>query len=419
MSSFDEQFAGLKERERRAAVIFDGMFQFVALLNRSGDILEVNRAALEGGGYKVHEIRGKPFWTARWWQVSEQAREDLRAAIRRASAGEFVRYDVDIYGAHAGATPITVDFSLQPLWGPSGEVEYLLPEGRDITERKRIERQREQCTRELEKQLAARAAELEQASFALLRARQEKAKLEDQLRQAQQLETVGVLVAGVTHDLNNLLNIIQGYASVLGPEATRDEIRESIDAITETTKRGVALVQQLLALSRRKEPRREAVDVNACIQRLGNLIKETFPRSIETILDLDAALPSISADSNQIMQVLLNLCVNARDAMPDGGRLLLRSTAMTSAAVDTYGDAKADAYVCVEITDTGAGMDEKLQSRIFEPFFTTKEAGKGTGLGLSVVNEIVKNHDGLIRVDSQATHGTTFRLYFPAVAAGG
>jgi PAS domain S-box-containing protein len=419
MSSSDEQFAELKDHERRAAVIFDGMFQFVALLNPRGDILEVNRAALQGGGHAVHEIRGKPFWTARWWQVSERTQKDLRAAIRRASNGEFVRYDVDIYGAHAGSTPITVDFSLQPLWGPSGQVEYLLPEARDITARRQMEAQRQECTRGLEVQLAQHATELQATSLALLRARQEKAKLEEQLRQAQQLETVGVLVAGVTHDLNNLLNIIQGYASVLGPEATRDEVRESIDAITETTKRGVALVQQLLALSRRKEPRKESVNLNTCIQRLGNLIKETFPKCVETILDLDPGLPSITADPNQITQVLLNLCVNARDAMPNGGKLLLKTTVVTGATLNAYGDVKADVYVCVEITDTGSGMDEKLQSRIFEPFFTTKEAGKGTGLGLSVVNEIVKSHDGLIRVDSQAMRGTTFRLYFPAMTAGG
>jgi PAS domain S-box-containing protein len=419
MSSFDEEFAELKEHERRAAVIFDGMFQFVALLNANGEILEVNRAALEGGGHEIHEIRGKPFWTARWWQVSERTQEDLRAAIRRASGGEFVRYEVEIYGAHAGAMPITVDFSLRPLRGRSGEVEYLVPEGRDITERKRVERQREQWIHELENRLSERTAELEQVSFTLLRAGQEKAKLEDQLRQTQQLETVGVLVAGVTHDLNNLLNIIQGYASVLGPEATRDEVRESIDAITETTKRGVALVQQLLALSRRKEPRKEAVDVNACIQRLGNLVKETFPKNIETVLDLDSRISRISADSNQITQVLLNLCVNARDAMPHGGRLLLKTSVVAGAALDAYGDANAKTYVCIEITDTGSGMDEKLQSRIFEPFFTTKEVGKGTGLGLSVVKEIMKNHHGLIRVDSEALRGTTFRLYFPALTAGG
>ena len=141
MSSFDERTADIAEHERRAAVILDGMYQFVALLNPRGDILEVNRAALEGAGHRIQEIRGKPFWTARWWQVSEQILKDLQVAIRRAAAGEFVRYEVDIYGEQSGRIPITIDFSLQPIRGESGEVEYLLPEGRNITERKRAEEQ--------------------------------------------------------------------------------------------------------------------------------------------------------------------------------------------------------------------------------------------------------------------------------------
>jgi PAS domain-containing protein len=119
-SSFDERSTEVKEHERRAAVILDGMYQFVALLNPRGDILEVNRAALDGAGHQIQEIRAKPFWTARWWQVSEQIREDLQRAIRRAAAGEFVRYEVDIYGEQSGLVPITIDFSLQPIRGESG-----------------------------------------------------------------------------------------------------------------------------------------------------------------------------------------------------------------------------------------------------------------------------------------------------------
>jgi PAS domain S-box-containing protein len=138
-SSLDHRSAEVKEPERLFAVILDGMYQFVALLNPKGDILEVNRAALEGAGHKIEEIRGKPFWTARWWQVSEQIKQDLLAAIRRAATGEFVRYEVDIFGDQSGRLPITIDFSLQPIRGESGEVEYLLSEGRNITERKRAE----------------------------------------------------------------------------------------------------------------------------------------------------------------------------------------------------------------------------------------------------------------------------------------
>ena len=137
--SLDHRSAQVKEHERLSAVILDGMCQFVALLNPNGEYLEVNRAALDGAGHKIEEIRGKPFWTARWWQVSEQIKQDLQAAIRRAATGEFVRYEVDIFGDQSGRLPITIDFSLRPIRGEFGEVEYLLAEGRNVTERRRAE----------------------------------------------------------------------------------------------------------------------------------------------------------------------------------------------------------------------------------------------------------------------------------------
>jgi len=244
---------------------------------------------------------------------------------------------------------------------------------------------------------------------------EERQKLEEQFHQSQKLESVGVLAAGVAHDLNNLLNIIQGYASVIGPDAPRDEIGESVDAITETTKRGAALVQQLLTLARKTEIKKESVDVNTLIERLSNFIKETFPKNIETTLDLSPILPSIVADANQINQVLLNLCVNARDAMSAGGKVLLKTSVVQEGGLEVYGALEAQPYVSIEITDTGTGMDEYIQSKIFEPFFTTKEIGKGTGLGLAVVYGIVKSHNGFVDVTSQPMRGTTFRLYFPTI----
>jgi len=244
---------------------------------------------------------------------------------------------------------------------------------------------------------------------------EERKKLEDQLRQAQKMESMGTLAAGVAHDLNNLLNIIQGYASVLRPGANSDEIGESVEAITETTKRGAALVQQLLTLARKTETKLEPTDVNALIQGLSHLLKETFPKDIELALDLAVRLPSLMADSNQLIQVLLNLCVNARDAMPDGGRLVIGTDVVDGKDLEEVGDLKAEECVSIEVTDTGIGMDENVQSKMFEPFFTTKESGHGTGLGLAVVYGITKSHDGFIQVESQPMRGTTVRLYFPVV----
>src|ERR1700689_930393 len=147
--SGDSRSADALEHQRRAAVILDGMYQFVALLNPKGDILEVNKAALEGGALRIEDLRGTSFWTARWWEVSEESREQLRDAIRRAAGGEFVRYEVDVYGEQAGLATITIDFSIRPIRGESGEIEYLLPEGRNITERKQAEEEIARQSREL------------------------------------------------------------------------------------------------------------------------------------------------------------------------------------------------------------------------------------------------------------------------------
>jgi signal transduction histidine kinase len=159
-------------------------------------------------------------------------------------------------------------------------------------------------------------------------------------------------------------------------------------------------------------------NINTVIEELTKLIRETFPKTIQVTLELNRELPPVMADPNEIPQALLNLCVNGRDAMPDGGKLMLRTKTIDRTSLREYGEAKAEQYVCIEVSDTGIGLDESVQSRIFEPFFTTKEAGQGTGLGLAVVYGIVKNHNGFIQVESTPMHGATFRLYFPAASSG-
>ena len=174
-----------------------------------------------------------------------------------------------------------------------------------------------------------------------------------------------------------------------------------------------------MTLARKTETKLESINANTLIQGLSKLITETFPKNIELTLELARKLPAIMADPNQITQVLLNLCVNARDAMPDGGRLALKTDVVDGKDLEGYGDLKAEEYVSIEVTDNGAGMDENVQSKIFEPFFTTKEIGQGTGLGLAVVYGIVKSHNGFVQVKSKPMRGATFRVYFPVVSFGG
>jgi len=158
----------------------------------------------------------------------------------------------------------------------------------------------------------------------------------------------------------------------------------------------------------------QRTDANQVIVKVSELIKQTFPKTIDVKLKLERTLPAVLADANQISQALLNICVNARDAMPTGGEIVLASEAIDTGRMQTlYADATANPYVCIAITDTGAGIEESARPRIFEPFFTTKEFGEGTGLGLAMVYGIIKNHQGLVDVESEPGHGTTFRLYLP------
>ena len=288
----------------------------------------------------------------------------------------------------------------------------------DVTERKQAEQDLHKLNQELEARVSERTAELQQANTALLRDIEERKRLENQLIQAQKMESLGTLAGGIAHDFNNILNIIQGYTSLLSKHAAKhEEIAGPVDVIQETVKRASAVVQQLLTLARKTESKFEPVDANALLKSLMTLLRETFAQTIEVTLDRSDMLPPVMADPNQMMQALLNLCLNARDAMPDGGKLTLKTSVVAGEKLKSYDEANAERYVCIEVADTGIGMDENVRQRIFEPFFTTKESGHGTGLGLAVVYGIAHRYEGFIQVESHPNDGATFRLYLP-VALG-
>jgi two-component system cell cycle sensor histidine kinase/response regulator CckA len=249
-------------------------------------------------------------------------------------------------------------------------------------------------------------------------------QLEQQLIQSQKMEGMGTLAGGIAHDFNNILAIILGYASRLKkgifpggqsqPSDGQAKLHQSIDEISRAVQRGARLVKQLLTFARKTDVLFEPVDVNSTAEELVKMLAETFPRTINFSLKLEKHIPLIVADASQLHQALLNLCVNARDAMVNGGTLTISTSTATNRVVhQKFPEASANRYVSISVHDTGLGMDETTRIRIFEPFFTTKELGKGTGLGLAVVYGIVKNHSGFIDVESEPGRSTTFTLYLP------
>jgi PAS domain S-box-containing protein len=248
----------------------------------------------------------------------------------------------------------------------------------------------------------------------------EQKKLRQELAQAQKMQSIGTLASGIAHDFNNILGIILGYSSIL-EKRKGDDVRnpESFAAINQAVQRGAALVRQILTFARKTETVFELIDPREVVDELLTMLKQTFPRIITFSEIIAEDISSIHADRTQIHQVLLNLCVNARDAMPNGGSIVIKIEMQTKEQVQKrFPSADQDFYVCISVTDTGEGMDDATRLRVFDPFYTTKPKGKGTGLGLSVVYGVVKAHQGFIDLESKVGVGTTFQLFFPVLTTG-
>ena len=244
------------------------------------------------------------------------------------------------------------------------------------------------------------------------------AALQVQLGQSQRMEAIGRLAGGIAHDFNNMLAVIQGYSDLcLFNIPKENPVREDIKAITNAVKRAANLISQLLAFSRRQTMKMEVIDLNPLLQNLEKMLRGVIGEDVELVTTLEVDLGRIKADPGQIEQTLLNLALNARDAMPHGGKLTIETANVTlkETSRQNHMGLTPGHYVMISITDTGSGMTQEVKERIFEPFFTTKEIGKGTGLGLSMVYGIVKQSGGHIGVDSEPGKGTTFKIYLPRV----
>lgn len=284
-------------------------------------------------------------------------------------------------------------------------------------EKDRLREYSEVLVRKLERKML----QLEQTNRALQAHIAERQQLEEQLRQSQKMEAIGLLAGGIAHDFNNILAAIGGNIELaLEDTAPEHPARQFLEEIKHSSGRAKRLVQQILAFSRRQPLDRRVISLGPIIEESTNLLRATLPASVLLDTEEEGEVPPVLADATQMHQVLVNLCTNAWHALAgQAGRIevRLRGVALTADSVKPLVGLQPGNFVCLSVRDTGIGMDAATRARIFEPFFTTKEPGKGTGLGLSVVHGIVLGHDGAIAVHSTPGQGTNFEIYFPASAA--
>lgn len=244
----------------------------------------------------------------------------------------------------------------------------------------------------------------------------EKKKIEALLNRAHRLEAIGRLAAGIAHDLNNILQPITMASEILRRKSRDEAEQRYIEIINSSAQRGAQLVKQVLTFSKGISGEKGIVQVKHLIREVETILKETFPKNIKIEVDIQKDLWAVVADPNQIMQVLMNLCVNAKDAMPNGGKLAIKAQNLTldNHYATQIPGIKPGPYILITVEDTGVGIPAEIIDKIFDPFFTTKEPEKGTGLGLSTVNNIIKEHGGFINVYSEVGQGTIFKVYLPA-----
>ncbi|MBU8546414.1 MULTISPECIES: ATP-binding protein [Roseomonadaceae] len=368
--------ARLREGEARFRGIFDATFQFIGLLSPDGTLLEANDAMLRLADVRADQVIGRPYWDAPWWPEEAGIRAAVRDAVTQAAAGHFVRRELAMRRPDGAA--LAIDFSVKPVRDEDGIVSLLVPEARDVSPLK-----------------AAQA----------------------QLLEAQKMEVLGRLTGGVAHDFNNLLMTVLGNLALARKrmgEAASPQLLRHLDAAALGAERGAQLTQRLLAFARRQDLKPQAVDLGQLLAGLGDLLGRSAGPQVRIEVAAPPGLPPALVDPHALELALMNLVVNARDAMPEGGRIAVRLDART---VPGGGEAPAalapGAYLRIAVRDTGHGMDAATLARAVEPFFSTKGPGQGTGLGLSMVHGLALQSGGALQIDSVTRQGTTATLWLP------
>lgn len=349
-------------------------------VDERANILAANRAALAMLGYSHDELTG----TCITRIISPRDRERITRRLTRDLLAPDVHFDskpAECTVLHKTGTGVPIELALRQV---SGKRPWFIAVIRDLTERKRT------------------VEELQQ--------------IRDALRHAQKMKAVGQLSAGLAHDFNNLLAVIIGFSDVLLEQfAAQDCAHHKVQEIKKAAKRAAALTSQLMSFARQQVVDPRVLDINAVVCESCKMLESLLGREIELVLLLNPRVGQVLADTHQIEQVIVNLSLNARDAMPKGGVLTIETSnhEVTQADAERRAPMAAGSYVKITVRDTGIGMDAGVQTHLFEPFFTTKALGQGTGLGLATVYGVVKQSDGFIWVDSERGRGTTFEIFLP------
>jgi two-component system cell cycle sensor histidine kinase/response regulator CckA len=365
----------LMAREHLFRLISENAADMIAVVDGNGKRIYNSPAYQRILGYSQEELAS----TAALEQVHPDDRGRVEEAAKEARSGGVGR-SIEYRMRHKNGSWRLMESTANTVRDAQGNVQTLIIVNRDITERRH---------------------------------------LEEQFRQSQKMEAVGRLSGGVAHDFNNLLGVIIGYAEFLQERIdTANPLRGSVEEILNAGKRAASLTRQLLAFSRQQVLDPKVLDLKAVVSDMEKLLRRLIGEDIELTTSLDPELGKVKADQGQLEQVVMNLAVNARDAMPQGGKLTIRveNTVLDQDYVRRYPyPVQPGPYVLLMVTDTGVGMDAETKARAFEPFFTTKEKGKGTGLGLSTVYGVVKQSGGYIDVESALGQGTTFKIFLPRV----
>jgi PAS domain S-box-containing protein len=364
----DEQTHELALSEARFRAVFDTILEVLVLMEPDGTIVELNRKEAAWRARSSREAIGRKIWDAPTFDHYPQHKQLMKEAVRHAAADNL--FDQEVRLERDGVPTAYLHVSVQPVHNGDGGVIYLLFEARDITELKTAQ---------------------------------------EQLRQSQKMEALGQLTGGIAHDFNNLLTVVVGGLDIIAKRAEDEKLKRYAENALAAAERGARLTGQLLAFSRVQRLEVTPTFVAPLIQNMRPLLRNVLGPGIEKRFDLDEAMMPVMADPTQLEVAVLNLAINARDAMPEGGILSFVSTPV---AMKGEADVEDGDYIELCISDTGVGMPPEVLERAFEPFFTTKEVGKGTGLGLSMVYGMARQSGGAARIESTAGKGTTVRLLF-------